>query len=266
LRTDRPAQRGGRSDPPRSQILRPGEDLLFGRNSVKEALRARRTPRLLLIAAGVAEDARIREVLAEAERRRIAVDRVERRELDDLTRGANHQGLGLVATAFQYAPLEEVLAGTGTVLVLDHLQDPQNLGTLFRAAEAAGVAGIVIPRERAAGVTPAVVNASAGAVEHLSVAQQPNVVRAIEALKESGRWAIGLDTGDRSQDLFDSDLPLPAALVIGAEGSGISPIVRKACDVIVSIPMVGNVASLNAATAGSIALFDLVRRGRAQAV
>jgi len=247
-------------------LLRPGEDLLFGRNSVLEALRARRTSRLLLIAAGVAEGTRIREVLTEAERRQIAVDRVERRELDDLTRGANHQGMCLVASAFQYAPFDEVLAGVGTVMVLDHLQDPQNLGTLFRAAEAAGVAGIVIPRERAAGVTPAVVNASAGAVEHLSVAQQPNVVRAIEALKESGRWAIGLDTGDRSQDLFDSDLPLPAALVIGAEGSGISPIVRKACDVIVSIPMVGNVASLNAATAGSIALFDLVRRGRAQAV
>jgi 23S rRNA (guanosine2251-2'-O)-methyltransferase len=264
LRTDRPDRRGGRNDSARPQLLRPGEDLLFGRNSVLEALGGRRTPRLILIAAGVAEDDRIRDVLSVAERRRIAVDRVERRELDDLTRGSNHQGVGLIASAYQYAPLDEVLAGTGTVLMLDHLQDPQNLGTLFRAAEAAGVAGIVIPRDRAAGVTPAVVNASAGAVEHLSVTQQPNLVRAIELLKGSGRWAIGLDTGKQSQDLFDSDLPLPAALVIGSEGSGISPIVRKACDLFVSIPMVGTVASLNAATAGSIALFELVRRERSK--
>lgn len=266
MRTERPVQPGGkneqRSRRPKPPITRPGEDLIYGRNGVIEALRGRRTPRRLLIATGVKEDDRIRHALSATTRRGIQVDRVERRELDELTAGVNHQGLVLIASGYPYASFDEVLERDGTVLVLDHLQDPQNVGTLIRAADAAAIAGVVIPRDRAAEVTPSVVNASAGAVEHVLVAQQPNLVRALEALKESGRWALALDTGDRSIDLYAADLPLPATLVVGSEGSGVTPIVRKACDLIVEIPMAGNVASLNAATAGSIALFELVRRQR----
>jgi 23S rRNA (guanosine2251-2'-O)-methyltransferase len=246
-------------------VTRPGEDLIYGRNGVVEALRGRRSPRRLFIANGVKEDNRIRDALSAASRRGIQVEYVERRDLDELAAGANHQGLALVASGYPYASLEMVMEREGTVLVLDHLQDPQNVGTLIRAADAAAIAGVIIPRDRAAEITPSVVNASAGAVEHVLVAQQANLVRSLEALKESGRWAIALDTGDRSVDLFAADLPLPATLVVGSEGSGVTSIVRKACDLIVQIPMAGNVASLNAATAGSIALYELFRRQRGSA-
>jgi 23S rRNA (guanosine2251-2'-O)-methyltransferase len=216
----------------------------------------------VLVANGIKDDARIRNAVAVAHRRGVAIDWTERRELDHLTGGVNHQGIALVAGSYPYVPLDAILESDGTVLVLDHLQDPQNLGTLIRSAEAAGIAGIVLPKDRAVEITPAVVNASAGAVEHVLVTQQPNLVRAIGSAKESDRWVLALDTGDDAVDLFTTDLPLPAALVVGAEASGVSPIVRRASDLIISIPMAGRVDSLNAATAGSIALFELVRRQR----
>jgi 23S rRNA (guanosine2251-2'-O)-methyltransferase len=183
-----------------------------------------------------------------------------RADLDGMTGFANHQGVALEASTYPYAPFEEVLESPGTVLILDHLQDPQNFGTLLRAAEATGVAGVLIPRDRTVEVTPAVVNASSGAVEHLSVAQVPNLARAIEDLKTAGWWAAALDTGQDAVDLFRADIPTPVALVVGAEGPGVSPNVRRHCDLVLEIPMVGRVASLNAATAGSVALFELLRR------
>lgn len=267
MRTERPGRPGARTEqrprtPQTPPVTRPGEELIYGRNGVVEALRGRRQARLLFVAAGVKEDSRIRDALNAAAQRGIKVERPERRLLDDLTSGVNHQGLVLVAQGYPYATLESIIERAGTVLILDHLQDPQNLGALIRAADAAAVAGVIIPRDRAAEITPAVVNASAGAVEHVLVAQEANLVRALEALKQHGRWAIALDTGDRALDLFTADLPLPAALVVGSEGSGVTPIVRKACDLVAAIPMAGKVASLNAATAGSIALFELVRRSR----
>jgi 23S rRNA (guanosine2251-2'-O)-methyltransferase len=146
------------------------------------------------------------------------------------------------------------------VLILDHLQDPQNVGTLLRAAETAGVAGVVMAADRAAEVTPAVVNASAGAVEHLRVATVTNLVQAIEAMKRSGRWVAGLDTGPGATDLFTTEVPTPVALVVGAEGLGLGANLRKHCDLVLSLPIRGNVQSLNAATAGSIALYELLRR------
>jgi 23S rRNA (guanosine2251-2'-O)-methyltransferase len=188
------------------------------------------------------------------------VDRVPRPLLDDATRGASHQGVALEADAYRYAAFDDLLEVPGTVLVLDHLQDPQNFGTLLRAAEAAGVAGVVIPQDRAVEVTPAVVNASAGAVEHLRVAIVPNLARALETLKWSGRWVIGLGAGDGAQDLFSAEIPTPAALVVGAEGGGIGAHLRKTCDLLLALPMRGRIASLNAATAGSIALYELLRR------
>lgn len=180
--------------------------------------------------------------------------------LDDALPGVNHQGIALEADTFAYAEFAEIVAASGTVLVLDHLQDPQNFGTLLRTAEAAGVAGVVIPEDRAVAVTPGVVNASAGAVEHLRVAMVPNLPRAIESFKGSGWWVVGLHGGGGSTPLYEAELPTPAVLVVGAEGSGLGQRVRSVCDLLVSLPMVGKVASLNAATAGAIALYELVRR------
>ncbi len=213
-----------------------------------------------MVAEGIREDDRLRAILARASEREVTIDRVPRLMLDDLTGGVNHQGLVLETKPYPYVELEELFERQGTVLVLDHIQDPQNFGTLLRAAEAAGAAGVVIARDRAVGVTPAVVNASAGAVEHLLVAQETNLARALDRLIDAGWWAIGVDTGADAVDLFTTDLPAPVALVIGSEGSGLTPIVRKRCQVIVSLPMRGTVGSLNAATAGAIVLFELLRR------
>jgi 23S rRNA (guanosine2251-2'-O)-methyltransferase len=204
----------------------------------------------------------VREITSSAASQHLPVERVDRRFLDEVTHLANHQGVAAEASAYPYVGLDEITAASGTVLVLDHLQDPQNLGTLIRAADAAGVAGVVIPRDRAAEVTPAVVNASAGAVEHVRIAKVPNLPRALSTLKAAGWWSICLDTGDGALDLFAAELPLPGALVVGGEGSGVGSLLRKQCDVIAAIPMRGTVASLNAATAGSIALFELERRRR----
>ena len=241
-------------------MLAPGSDLLYGRNAVAEALHGRRQARRVFVAEGVREDERLRGILALASQRSVPVERPPRVLLDDLTRGANHQGIALEAAGYQYADFDDVVAAEGTVLLLDHLQDPQNFGTLLRAAEAVGVAGVVIPQDRAVAVTPAVVNASAGAVEHLRVAQVPNLARSIEALKRAGRWVVGLDAGSGAVDLYAADVPTPVALVVGSEGSGIGQNVRAHCDLLVALPMRGRVASLNAATAGAIALFELLGR------
>ncbi len=239
-------------------------ELLYGRNGVTEALRGRRRLHRLLLADGIQEDDRIREIIALAERAGVPRGTVPRPALDDETRGANHQGVGLDAGPYEYAEFDDLLPQDGPILILDHLQDPQNIGTLLRAAEAAGVAGVVIPQDRSVSVTPAVVNASAGAVELLPVAQVPNLVQAVERAKKAGRWAIGLEEDERAVDLFTGDLPLPAVLIVGAEGPGIGPNLRKHCDVLAVIPMIGRIASLNASTAGSIALFELLRRSIAE--
>jgi 23S rRNA (guanosine2251-2'-O)-methyltransferase len=215
------------------------------------------------VAEGVREDERLRALLAQAEELGLPVERPPRPMLDDLARGANHQGIALEASGYPYAEFDDVLEASGTVLVLDHLQDPQNFGTLLRAAEAAGVAGVVIPQNRAVAVTPAVVNASAGAVELLRVALVPNLARSLDALKKGGRWIVGLEGETDAVDLYGADVPTPVALVVGSEGSGIGQNVRGRCDLLVALPMRGRVASLNAATAGAIALFELLRRERA---
>jgi len=268
LRPGGPSGPGGRGPENRfgNQPILPGVrgDLLYGRNGVAEALAGDRTIYRLLLAEGIQRDNRIDDIVRRAELKHVAIDQVPRQLLDDLTRGANHQGVGLDASEFAYVTVDDIAAESGTVLVLDHLHDPQNLGTLLRTAGAVGIAGVVIPQDRAVAITPSVVNASAGAVEHLMVARVPNLARALDELKKSGRWVIGLDESTTSEPLFETDLPLPAVLVVGSEADGIGVNVAKRCDLTVALPMRGQVASLNAATAGSIVLFDLVRRSRAE--
>lgn len=241
--------------------LAAGHEFIYGRNAVAEALRGKREIYGLTFAEGIRLDDRLRRIEAAATERGIAIDRAPRELLDALA-PANHQGVLLEAGAYPYAELDEILAGSGTVLILDHLQDPQNFGTLIRAAEAAGVAGVIIPENRSAEITPAVVNASAGAVELIPVAAVPNLSNAIKALQEAGWWTAALDSGEDATDIQDADLPLPVALIIGSEGDGISPLLRKNADLILSIPMVGRIESLNAATAGSIAIYEVFRRQR----
>jgi len=204
----------------------------------------------------------ITEIVDEARAKKVSVLSVDRRRLDEMA--FNHQGVIAEAAPFVYATLEEVVEAataspTPLVLVLDVLQDPQNLGSLMRTAAAVGAQGVVIPEHRTVGVTPAVVKSSAGAIERLKIAQVTNLSRAIDALKEVGIWAIGLDAG--AETTYDkADLDRPLALVVGGEGKGLRPLVRQHCDVVVSLPMPGAIESLNAAVAGSIVLYEALRQ------
>ncbi len=210
------------------------------------------------------EDTRVDEIVALAKANEVLIEMVPRTLLDDMEPDVNHQGVLLEVPEFPYADLEDVIERDGTVLVLDHLVDPQNVGTLLRAGEAAGIAGAVIPSDRSASISPSVVNSSSGAVEHIDVALVANLGRALDKLEQSGRWIVGLDGGDDALDLFSADVPMPVALVVGSEGSGLTANIRKRCQILVRLPMHGHVSSLNAATAGSIALFDIVRRQNAE--
>jgi 23S rRNA (guanosine2251-2'-O)-methyltransferase len=260
---ERPQDRTGSSRQAQERPVAPGHELIYGRNGVTETLKGNRDVFAVMIADGVRMDDRMRRIQALAGTRRIPIDFVPRQLLDELTT-ANHQGVVLEAGSFRYADLDDIRERPGTVLIFDHLQDPQNFGTLIRTAAAAGASGIIIPENRAADVTPAVVNASAGAVELIPVAVVPNLNNALKALKARGWWAAALDTGDDAIDIQQGEIPDPVALIIGSEGDGVSPLLRKNCDLILSIPMVGSVESLNAATAGSIAVYELLRRQRSR--
>ncbi len=236
---------------------------LYGRQAVREALRAARRPVFLLrVAEGSQAGGTLSEILDLARKRKIPVERVSRSSLDKI--GDGHQGVALQAGSYPLAALDDIWArpgkggGAPLFLLLDQIQDPQNLGTLLRTAEAAGVDGIVLPPHRAAGITPAVVNASAGAVEHMRIAQA-NLAQAITELKERGVWVIGLDARPEAKPLFDAEWDGPIALVVGSEGEGLRPLVRKSCDWLCRLPMAGKIGSLNAAIAGSIALYFVLQ-------
>lgn len=242
-------------------------ELLYGRNAVREALRARRRAlRRLVISRSVQESGIIADIIRLAEQASVPVERIERQALDRQLRDANHQGVMLETGPYPYVELDECLQAAADrrepalLLLLDHLQDPQNIGTLLRTAEAVGCHGVVIPGRRAADITPAVVNASSGAVEHLRVAMVTNLAQTIEALQRTGIWVAGLEQDEAAKDIDTVDLDLPLALVIGAEGTGMARLVRERCDFLVRLPIVGQVGSLNAAVAGSIAIYHAWRQ------
>lgn len=240
------------------------KEWILGRNPVYEVLRAKRRHFFrLLVAQGVDEKGRLGEILKLASTHKIPVTRVPRQQLDSLGSGdsQSHQGVALEASEYPYCALQDILALAEErqeppfLLVLDMVQNPQNLGALLRTAEAAGVHGILIPLRRAAGVTPAVVHASAGAAEHLFVTQV-NLAQALDTLKQdAGVWVMGLEGSPEAKPYDSLKLDGPLALVVGNEGEGMRDLVRRSCDVLIRLPMVGKVESLNAAVAGSIVLY-----------
>jgi 23S rRNA (guanosine2251-2'-O)-methyltransferase len=234
------------------------KEWITGRNPVYECLRAgRRHFFRLQLAKGVEQKGRIPEILTLAKTARLNVEWVDRDALEEYS--DNPQGVALQASEYPYADLQAIFdlaAQKGEplfMLILDQIQDPQNMGTLIRSAEVFGVHGMVIPAHRSAGVTPAVVNASSGASEHLLIAPG-NLAQAIDAVKEQNGWVIGLDMDTSATPLSQTNLKGNLALVVGSEGEGLHRLVREKCDLITYIPMRGKVASLNAATAGSIVL------------
>ena len=239
----------------------PGDDVVAGRRAVLEALRAGRPLRKVLVARSAHGDT-VREIIHEARRRGVVVQFLEPRRLQG---GAMMQGVLGLAAAKPTVEVGDILAGAAArgeppfVLVLDGVEDPANLGALLRTAEGAGVHGVILPRHRAAGLTPAVARASAGAVEHVPVAIVTNLVRALEDLKRAGLWVVGTDVG-AAQVSHEAYLLPPLAVVMGGEGRGLSRLVREHCDLLVRLPMRGHIASLNVSVATGILLYDIVRQ------
>jgi 23S rRNA (guanosine2251-2'-O)-methyltransferase len=240
------------------------DEIVYGINPVKEALRGSRRAFELFVAAG-SSDTRLEKLLQLAREKGVPVRQREKSDLVRLAGTDHHQGVALRMEPFPYAELDDLLAlwrqsgGTGLFLVLDGIQDPHNLGALIRTAACAGAHGVIVPKDRAARVTPAVEKASAGAVETVPVAQVTNIARTLEELKEAGFWIYGADSG-AATSVYEQDLTGHVALVIGSEGEGIRPLVKKNCDVLVRIPLSGGVSSLNASVSGGILLFEAVRQ------
>lgn len=262
MRTDRKGRPGKRADGARDRHPRQrgGDEWLYGRNAIHEALKdGRRNFRHLLLLASAGSDPRLDAIQEHAKQRNVTFERVDRETLDRAVPDVNHQGVVAFASPYPYAEPSVLEEADGSILALDHLLDPQNVGTLLRAAEAFGVRTVLIPRERSAGITPAVVNSSSGAVEHLSIVQVVNLAQELERLKNRGFWIVGIERHERSSTLGSTAIPTPCVLVIGSEGQGMGPNLAKRCDLLLKIEMQGEVNSLNAATAGSIALFELSR-------
>lgn len=235
------------------------KEWIWGRNPVWEVLRAdKRKTFQLRVASGVKADGRLKEIQALAREKSIPVSEVPRETLNGIS--SHHQGVALQVGEFPYAGLDEILQTaqdrreSPLVLLLDTLKDPQNLGTLIRTAELVGVHGLVLPFRRTATVTPAVVNASSGASEHIPIVQA-NLAQSIQQLKEAGLWVVGLESSQEAQPPGELDLDGPLAVVVGSEAEGMRELVRSSCDFLMRLPMRGQIDSLNAAVAGSVALY-----------
>ena len=231
------------------------QEIIYGLRPVVEALRSkRREVREVLDSVGDGE------ISSEAAVRGIPVKRVPRDRVEELARGGVHQGVVARVGPYPYSGLEEILAAPDPlVVVLDRVTDPRNLGAVLRAADGAGVSGVVVPKDRAAGVTPAAVKASAGASEHVPVARETNLRRALEKMKEAGIWVYGAEGGAASA-YTKLDLSGSIAFVLGSEGRGLRRLVREGCDGAVSIPMLGAVSSLNVSAAAAVLLFEARRQ------
>ena len=240
------------------------ENMLEGRNAVQEALAAGRPIDKLYIAAGETDRA-LSRLAAMAREAGAAVVETDRRKLDQLSATGAHQGVIAMVAAHAYATIDDILENAKSrgeaplIVICDELSDPHNLGAIIRTAECAGAHGVIIPKRRSAGLTAIVDKASAGALEHMAIARVPNLVAAIETLKKNGLWIYGT-AAEGSNELWKTDLTGPACIVIGSEGSGISRLVREKCDFLVSIPLHGQISSLNASAAAAVLLYEALRQ------
>ncbi|HYK84554.1 MAG TPA: 23S rRNA (guanosine(2251)-2'-O)-methyltransferase RlmB [Ktedonobacteraceae bacterium] len=240
-------------------------EYIWGRNPIVETLHSKRQVKRILLAEGQREAPALATIVQEAERRRIPIETAPRARLDQLSHGAVHQGCLAIVETRSYATIDDMLAEAEQkneapfLLILDAIQDVNNLGSLLRTAEAVGVHGVILPEHRAAEVNATVIKTSAGATEHLLIAQETNLTRTINILKKQNIWVVGL-AGEAKTVYNQANLTGALALVVGNEGKGISRLVREHCDLLIKLPMRGHVNSLNAAVAGSIALYEALRQ------
>ena len=240
------------------------EGQLEGRNALQEALRSGRTVDKVFIAAGETDRA-LQRLAAEAKEAGAVVVPVDRRKLDAMSFTRAHQGVIALVAAHVYYSIDDILEEAASrgeaplIVICDELSDPHNLGAILRSAECAGAHGVIIPKRRSVGLTATVAKASAGAIEYMKVARVTNINSAIAELKEKGVWVFGT-AAEGSIPMYQANLTVPAAIVIGNEGDGMSQLVRKNCDVMLNIPMKGHISSLNASAAASILLYEALRQ------
>ena len=260
VRDTKPANNAG------ADSERVGNGAVIGRNAVRELLRSGRPVDKLLVQSGEREGALI-PIVGEAIAKGIPVVETERRKLDAISGFAPHQGVIAMAAEKEYCTVEEILSiarerGEKPLIVIaDGICDPYNLGAIIRCAEGCGAHGLILPKRHAAGLSPLVTKASAGAIEHLAIAKVANLSSTIEELKKEGLWIFAAEAG--GDCFYDTDMSVPAAIVLGSEGDGVSELVRRHSDYVVSIPMYGKVNSFNVSTAAAVLLCEAARQQRA---
>lgn len=238
------------------------DNLIFGRNSVIEALEAsRKLEKVLVLDGGTGS---LRKIIGLAKASKVRVEFVDRKTLDRLSGGANHQGVVAKGQVFEYSNVDSICEAAATngedpfILILDGIEDPHNLGAILRTGECAGVHGIIIPERRAASVDSVAMKVAAGAAEYVKVARVKNLSRTLNELKNKGVWIVGLDMyGER---YYEQNLKGPIALVVGNEGKGISRLIKEKCDYMISIPLKGKVSSLNASNAVAVAVYETLKQ------
>ena len=256
--------RPGRFEENKPEEERPiDENILYGRNAVIEALKAGRDIDKLMVQKGEKEGSIIK-IVGEAKDKGIVIIEVEKAKLDDITNRERHQGVVAYAAAKSYVEIDEILQEAKDkneqpfILILENIQDPHNLGAIIRSAHNAGVHGIIIPKRRAVGLSGTVAKSSAGAIEYMKVAKVTNIAQTIKELQEKGLWITCADMDGKM--MYGEDLTGPIAIVVGSEGEGISKLIKESCDYVLSIPMYGQVASLNASVAASVMAYEVVRQ------
>lgn len=240
------------------------ENVIEGRNAVIEALKSGKTIEQIFISNGEITGS-INKILTLAREKKIVVKRVDKKKLNKISYTGAHQGVIAKCSSYKYYELEDILAFSKQkkqnpfIVILDGIEDPHNFGSIIRTAEVCGVHGIIIPKRRNVGVTPVVYKSSVGAVEHMKICKVSNLSLAINKLKKDGVWIYGADMSGEKY-CFDTNFNDGVALVIGSEGRGISELIKKRCDILVKIPMLGNITSLNASMAGGIIMYEILRQ------
>ena len=239
------------------------EDLIIGRNAVIEALKSDRTIECVYVSKGDLEGS-IKVALGLAKDRGVVIKEADRRKLDTMCDRLNHQGIVARVTPFKYCEVNDILEDAKRkeqqpfIVILDEIEDPHNLGSIIRTAELCGVHGIIIPKRRNVGVTSTVYKCSAGAIEHMKIAKVTNINATIDMLKGQGIWIYGADIDGKDYS-YNTDFSGPCALILGSEGKGISNLTLKKCDLLVKIPMIGKINSLNASVAGGIMMYEVLK-------
>lgn len=240
------------------------EEYIGGKHSVLEALRSGRTINKIWVTEN-AQKQFAGPIIAEAKNHGIVVQFTDKRKLDQMAEGIQHQGVVAQVAAYEYADIDQILAKAKErgeepfILILDEIEDPHNLGSILRTADCTGVHGVIIPKRRSVGLTATVSKTSAGAVEYVPVARVTNIAQTIEQLKEEGVWVAGTDVS-AADNVYKANFKIPIALVIGNEGKGVGRLIKEKCDFLVKLPMAGQINSLNASVAAGVLMYEVVRQ------